>query len=522
MSYDAIIIGAGLNGLVTAGYLARGGLRVLVLERRGTVGGSAVTTELAPGFKVDACAHDAGYLSAKIIGDLELGKHGLSLIPSSGSALAPQRGGTSFRLDGNVARAAASIAAISPKDAAHWPVFTARIARLAGFLEAVYSVPAPSIDASSAGDLFSAASLGLRLRKLGKAEMVDLMRIVPMSVQEVLDDAFETDALKGIVGARGITNIFQGPRAGGTAFVLLHHQVGRAAGAFHAPVTARGGVGEIARALADSARAAGVEIRTACDVKQVSMAGGRATGVVLANGDTIAAPRVISSADPRRTFMSLCDPSQLSPEFTSAVGNIKYKGAWAKVNLALDGVPKFAGAMGDETIVIAPDLNYLERAYDDAKYGRVSEKPYLQVRIPSLADSSLAPAGKSVMSVHMQYAPRRLRSGEWDVAGRESLGDRVMATLEEYAPGISRMVVGKQVLTPLDLETEYSLPEGNVYHGELTLDQILFMRPVAGSSRYATPVPGLFLCGSGSHPGGGIAGGAGFLAAREVLKHKHA
>ncbi len=252
------------------------------------------------------------------------------------------------------------------------------------------------------------------------------------------------------------------------------------------------------------------------------MTGGRATGVMLANGDTIAAPRVISSADPRPTFMSLCDPSQLSPEFTSAVGNIKYKGAWAKVNLALDGVPKFAGATGDETIVIAPDLNYLERAYDDAKYGRVSEKPYLQVRIPSLADATLAPAGKSVVSVHMQYAPYKLRDGEWDVAGREALGNRVMATLEEYAPGISRMVVAKQVLTPLDLEREYSLPEGNVYHGELTLDQILFMRPVAGSSRYATPVLGLFLCGSGTHPGGGIAGGAGFLAAREVLKHKHA
>ncbi len=243
MSYDAIIIGAGLNGLVTAGYLARGGLKVLVLERKPTVGGSAVTTELAPGFRVDACAHDAGYLSARIAADLDLAKHGLTMLPASGAVLAPQRGGGSFRLDGDPARAAESLKAISPRDAAQWPEFAARVGRLAGFLEALYSAPAPSINASSATNVFSALSLGLRLRKLGKAQMVDLMRIVPMSVAEVLDDAFESDALKGIVGARGITNIFQGPRAGGTAFVMLHHQVGRAVGAFHAPVTARGGVG---------------------------------------------------------------------------------------------------------------------------------------------------------------------------------------------------------------------------------------------------------------------------------------
>jgi phytoene dehydrogenase-like protein len=297
--------------------------------------------------------------------------------------------------------------------------------------------------------------------------------------------------------------------------------VGRAPGAFHAPVTAKGGVGEIARALADSARAAGVEIRTGTIVERISMTADRAKGVVLKGGEEIAAKRVVSSADPRQTFLSLCDPSREEPEFVQAVGNIKYKGAWAKVNLALDGVVKFPGAAGDETIVISPSLDYLERAYDDAKYGRVSERPYLQVRVPSNADSSMAPAGKSVVSVHMQYAPHKLRDASWDMAARNALGDRVMATLEEYAPGISKMVVKRQVLTPGDLEAEYSLPEGNLYHGELTLDQILFMRPVAGSSRYATPVPGLFMCGSGTHPGGGIAGGCGVLAAREILKYKN-
>jgi phytoene dehydrogenase-like protein len=515
MSYDAIVIGAGLNGLVTAGYLARRGLKVLVLERRATVGGSAVTAEFASGFKVDSALHDAGYLSVRIASDLELAKHGLVMLPSP-AAVALQPGGKHLRLDNDVTATAASLGKSSAADAAKWPEFAGRIARLAGFLEALYSAPAPSIDASTSADLLSLLDMGRRLRKLGKTEMVELMRIVPMSVNELLDDWFESDALKGAVGARGITNIMQGPRAGGTAFVLLHHQVGRAVGAFHAPVTAKGGVGDIARALADAARAAGAEIRTGVSVERIAMAAGRASGVVLKSGEEIVARRVVSSADPRQTFLSLCDPSREEPEFVRAVRHIKYKGAWAKVNLALSTLP--AAALGGETLIVSPNLTYLEKAYDDAKYGRASERPYLQARILTVADPSLAPAGKHVMSVHVQYAPYALRDGAWDDRARSALGDTVVRTLGEYLPGFAATVMHRQVITPLDLERDYSLPEGNVYHGELTLDQILFMRPVAGWSRYSTPVKDLYVCGAGTHPGGGIAGGSGANAARRILK----
>jgi phytoene dehydrogenase-like protein len=523
MSYDAVIIGAGLNGLVTAGYLARGGLRVLVLERRATLGGSTVTTEFAPGFRVDSCRHDAGWLSPRIASDLDLARHGLELLPSGGSVLALLAAGGYLRLDSDPARAAQAIERLSPADAAKWPAFTQRIARLAGFLEALYAAPAPNIDASSPSDLLGLLDLGRRLRRLGKTEMVELMRTVPMSAAELLDDWFENDALKGVVGARAITHMCQGPRSGGTAFVLLHHQVGRNAGAFHEAVTARGGIGGIATALAAAARAAGAEIRSGAEVTRIATRDGRASGVVLASGEEIAAGRVISSADPRCTFLTLCDPSQLAPEFVRAVRHIKYKGAWAKVNLALGALPAFEGAAGDDarladTLVISPSLTYLERAYDDAKYGRVSDRPYLQARIPSLGDPSLAPAGKHVMSIHMQYAPYRLREGVWDAQARAALGDRVVATLAEFMPSLPAAVLHREVLTPLDLETGFSLPEGHAYHGELTLDQILFMRPVAGWSRHATPVPDLYLCGSGTHPGGGIAGAAGANAARRVLK----
>jgi phytoene dehydrogenase-like protein len=488
---------------------------VLVLERRATVGGSVVTSEFTPGFKADVVLHDAGYLSARIASDLELLKHGLTILPAP-AALVLQPGGKHLRLDNDITKTAASIGALSAKDAKQWPEFAGRISRIAGFLEALYSAPAPSIDASSSADLLSMLDLGRRLRKLGRTEMVELMRIVPMSVDELLGDWFESDALKGAVGARGITNIMQGPRGGGTAFVLLHHMVGRAPGAFHAPVTAKGGVGEIARALADSARAAGVEIRTGTIVERISMTADRAKGVVLKGGEEIAAKRVVSSADPRQTFLSLCDPSREEPEFVQAVGNIKYKGAWAKVHLALSALP--AAASGGETLVVSPDLTYLEKAYDDAKYGRVSARPYLQARVPTVADPSMAPAGKHVMSVHVQYAPYHLREGAWDDRTKAVLAESVVATLGEYLPGFAGTVMSRHVVSPLDLEKEYSLPEGNGYHGELTLDQILFMRPVAGWSRYSAPVKDLFLCGAGTHPGGGIVGGAGFNAARAILK----
>jgi phytoene dehydrogenase-like protein len=525
--YDTVVIGAGLNGLVTAAYLARAGQRVLVLERRHVVGGTVVSGEVFPGFRFDICRHDTGWIAPRIISDLKLKRHGLELVDVDASVFAPHPGGGRndyLLLHHDPQRSAALIRKHSPADADKWPQFADRIARLAGFLKAAYAHPAPAVDATSFGDLLSLANLGTRLRVLGKTEMVELLRTVPMSVGELLDDWFETDALKGVVGARGVSGIMQGPRSGGTAFVLLHHQVGRPAGAFRAPYAVRGGVGSLARALAEAATLFGAVVRTGVEVARVDTKAGRATGVVLDNGDEIAARRVVSSADPRRTFLELCDPARLEPDFVRAVRNLRYRGAWAKVNLALGTLPTFSALRdgGDTTlrgtISISPSLNYLERAYDDAKYGRVSEHPHLEIRIPSLADSTLTSPGRHVMSIEVQYAPYHLRDGDWDDRARAALGDRVIETLAAYAPDLPSTILHRQVLTPRDLESVFAVTEGHAYHGELTLDQILFMRPVPGWSRYRTPVRDLYLCGAGTHPGGGIAGGPGANAAREILK----
>lgn len=525
--YDAIVVGAGVNGLVTAAYLAGAGQRVLVLERRPIVGGTLTTEEVHEDFRYDVCRHDTGWLPERIIGELKLKKHGLDLIDVGASVFAPGSGdrGDYLLLDQDPQRSAALIRKHSATDADKWPAFTARIARLAGFLESAYNSPAPAVDATSFGDLMSLASLGTRLRGLGKADMVELLRTVPMSVAELLDDWFETDLLKGVIGARGVAAMMQGPRSGGTAFVLLHHQVGRPPGAFRSPSAVRGGVGNLAVALAAAAKSFGAEIRTGAEVAQILMQSGVATGVVLRNGDVIPARRVVSAADPRHTLLDLCDPTRLDPEFVRAVRNVRYRGAWAKVNLALGGLPTFFALRdnGSETalrgtIAISPSLDYLERAYDDAKYGRVSRHPHLEIRIPSLADPSLAAPGRHVMSIEVQYAPYALRDGTWDDRARDALGDRVVETLAAYAPDLPAAILHRQVLTPLDLEERYSLTEGHTYHGQLALDQILFMRPVAGWSRYRTPIEGLYLSGPGTHPGGGIAGVAGANAAREILR----
>lgn len=523
MSRDVVVIGAGLNGLVVATQLARAGQEVLVLERRAVTGGSTVTEEIAPGFRVDSCLHDAGFLSPRIIRDLELERHGLQVMPADAGVFGSLPGGDSLLLDNDPSRAADAIRRFSPADAKRWPEFAQSIHALADFLENLYADPPPRIDASTVPEHLVMLALGRRFRKLGRARMIDLLRWLPMAASELLDDWFESDALKGMIGSQAVTRIMQGPRSGGTTFVLLHHAVGRRQGALRSPMMVRGGTGAIAAALAAAARAAGVEIRTHTAVARVKTEHMRATGVVLSSGEEIIARSVVSTADPRATFLSLCDPTRLDPGFVRSVRNIRYRGAWAKVNLALGGLPRFGGPKTDSahlrgTITIAPSIDYLERAYDDAKYGRVSANPYLEARIPSLADPTLAPAGKHVMSVHMQYAPYKLRDGVWDVATRKALGELVMQTLEAHAPGIGSLVEAQQVLTPRDLEETFALPEGNAYHGELTLDQILFMRPVAGWSRYRTPVPGLYFCGSGAHPGGGIAGGAGAIAVKEILR----
>jgi phytoene dehydrogenase-like protein len=525
MTRELIIIGGGINGLVTATYLAKAGVKVLLLEARDVLGGLAAGADQIPGYRCDIGGSDAGWLLPDIAADLQLDTAGLELVSPQACVCSPQEGGRALTLWADPARTAEEINRFSPEDAHRWPEFTAQVARFAAVLEAVYAVAPPQVPDPAARDLGTLLRLGMKLRRLGKREMVEFLRVAPMSVAEWLDDWFRSDALKGALATGGITRIFQGPRGAGTAFVFLHHQVGRPAGAVRGAHYVRGGPGALAAILANVAKGYGADIRTTAPVREIVVRDGKAIGVALETGEHLAAHQVVSSTDPRRTFTRMVDAGQLDPEFLRAVRNIKCRGAVATVHLALSELPRFPGvteeAMGG-AITIAPSLDYLEHAYDDAKYGAVSRRPYLEARIPTLLDPSLAPAGKHLVTVQLQYAPYHLRPGGWDDRARSQVSDLVVETLSAYAPNVRGSVVGRHVTTPKDFEDRYGLTEGHVYHGELTLDQILFMRPVAGWARYRTPVEGLYLCGAGTHPGGGLAGAAGRNAARELLQERRA
>jgi phytoene dehydrogenase-like protein len=476
MSHDAIVIGAGVNGLVTAHLLARAGRRVLVLERRAD-GGDAL---------------DEGWVPPQVIAELDLARHGLEVRrPDPWLMLALPDGGR-LALSTDMARTALAIRRLSPADAAKWPAFCARMRVLGSVLESLYTQPAPDIETRSPVELLHLGLLGLRVRRLGRQAVIDLLRVLPMSVATLLDEWFESEPLKAALGAGGVRHLRQGPRSGGTAFNFLHHHVGNPPGAFRPPWS---NVGRVLAALP------GLEMRRGAVVEHITVAKGRVTGVVLAGGETLAAPLVVSSADPRATLLDLLEPGWVDPEFARAVRNIKCRGVAAQVTLRLDRAAPFT------TLAVAPSLEYLERAYDDAKYGRVSANPYLEAH---------AEDGRLV--VHVQYAPYALAVGSWDDVRRSALGDLVIERLAVHAPELRGAVTVHEVLTPHDLEERYGLTEGHRYHGELTLDQILFARPVAGWSRYRTPVPGLYLCGPGTHPGGAVAGGAGRLAARAILE----
>lgn len=524
--HDVIVIGGGQNGLVAAALLAKAGRRVLLLERRAVVGGTNTTEEFHPGFRVDAAFHRSGWLDPRLASELGLsaGAAGEAL-PDAG-VFCPT-GNDGFLLPPSVGGAVEAIRRRSPADAAKWEEFSGLMHRLGGVLQHLYSLTPPRPTSSRPGDVLALLGLARRIRGLGRHDMIEFLRVLPMSVSELLDDWFETDVLKGVLGAGGITGIAQGPRSAGTAFVMLHHLVGSPAGVLRGSALHRGGVGTLTAGLTEAAARFGVEIRTDAEVASVVTRDGGVAGVTLQGREEIPAAQVLSTLDPRRTMLGLVDPTQLSPEYARAVQNIRFRGVSAKVNLALGEAPHFPAAGSDASalkglISISPTLDYLERAYDDVKHGGVSSAPFLEAVIPSLSDPSLAPAGKHVMSVWMQYAPYRPRVGDWDAASRESLGDRVVDCLAEYSPNLKSAIIHRQVLTPRDLGDAYGATEGNLYHGEMGLDQILFMRPVPGWGHHGTPIHGLFLGGSGTHPGGGVVGGAGRLAARELLKAKGA
>jgi phytoene dehydrogenase-like protein len=518
---DVIIIGGGHNGLVTAFYLAKAGFKPLVLERREQIGGAAITEEFSPGFRCSTLSHSAGPLLPEIVNDMQLARHGLKLVtPEIGvTALSPD--GRALVLYTDSARAAQEIAKFSPKDAERYPVFQQSLEKIGRVIGDALKLTPPNIDDPSRGDLWAMLQTGRALRKLGKKDMYRLLRWGPMAVADLVAEFFDTELLRATIAARGIFGTAMGPWSAGSSLVLLI----RAAGNPHpagASFFAIGGTGAITQAMAAAAKEAGAEIRTSAEVREVGVKDGAATGVVLASGEEINAKAVISNADPRRTLLTLVDPTHLTPDFVMKLQNIRMPGTVAKVNLALSALPKFTSLNADGAalrgrIHIGPEIDYLERAFDESKYGNFSPHPYLEVTVPSLTDPSLAPGGKHVMSIYMQYAPFKLKNADWDNQ-RDALGEIVVKTLAEYAPNLPSLVEDGQIITPKDMETTYGLTGGHIFHGELALDQFFTMRPLLDWARYSTPIQNLYLCGSGTHPGAGLTGGSGANAAREILK----
>ncbi len=514
-AYDVIIVGGGHNGLVTAAYLARTGRRVLVLEKGPAVGGPVATEEFAPGFRGSPGASVSGRLRPKIIEDLNLAARGVQFIPPNPEVVV-LGDGRALRIWRDVTKTQKELMRVSPKDAEAYPRFVEFLRHFAAALDPILSTPPPNLTSPSLGEQLTLLRRALRLRRLGKPAMQQMLRMPPMPIRDFLSEWFETELLKVSYAIEGLAGTFEGPWSPGTAFGLVSRFLPDPSGCGSAFV--RGGMGSLAEALAQAARDAGATIRTEAEVTRIESAAGRVTGVVLAGGETIRARVVASSADPKRTFLHLVDPEELGPEFVLQVRNFQMNGVVAKVNFALDGTPNLpvVGNGVPPHLRICPSLEYMERAYDDAKYGKASAKPILDLYVPSLVDKDLAPPGKHVMSAQIQYAPYDLRRGDWAAEG-EKLADRVVSMLEDYMPGFERLILHRQVLTPMDLEARFGLTEGHIYHGEMTLDQSLVLRPVPGWSRYRTPIEGLYLCGSGAHPGGGITGGPGLNAAREIL-----
>ncbi len=518
--YDAIIIGAGHNGLTTAAYLARAGKKVLVLERRHVLGGAAVTEEIYPGFKYSVCSYVVSLLRPEVIRELELPRYDLEIIPLDSTFTPMPNGDYLFRC-GDHARTRREIARHSPTDAEAYEEYGKLMVQMAMAVKPMLGIVPPEPTSWNPRELFGLANVGKQFRGLEAKLLYDLTKLMTMSSADFLDEWFETDVLKATMSASGIIGTFMGPRSPGTAYVLLHHYMGELDGAFRSWGFARGGMGTISRVIADAARHHGAEIRTQTPVDQVLIKNGRACGVS-SNGEEYQAKVIVSGVDPKRTFLKMVDAQCLDGEFLRQVKNFKIRGSSAKVNLSLDALPDFTAWPGKGphlagAISISPSLDYIERAYDDAKYGDFSRRPYMDIILPSMLDPAMAPPGKHVMSIFVQYAPYHLTNGAWPEK-REAFGDAVIDTLSEYAPNLKSIILHRQIVTPWDLEQEFGLTEGNIFQGELTLDQLFFLRPVPGWAKYRTPVRNLYLCGSCTHPGGGVMAASGRLAALEILK----
>ena len=521
--FDAIVIGAGVNGLTAAILLAKLGKRVLVVERADAPGGMHRTREFAPGFRTAPLAPDAGWLAPAVL-------RATGIRPPEWTApdlpLALVGPAEALAIPRDPSPAAETLRKHSARDAGRWPDFAGLVHKLSGFLGGLYRFPPPDIGASRPAEVLPLLAVARELRSMGRRDMIELLRTVPMAVEELLEDWFESPVLRAAIGACGVSGIGQGPRSGGTAFVLLHRQVGAPRGCF-----GPGGGGywkegpdALVNALLARTRELGIEVRLSAEVEQITVQEDRVTGVVLGNGDSLAAPLVLSSADPSRTMLSMLDPRWLDPELLLALRNIKYRGCTSRVTFALEQKPRFAGLDPrtplDGVITLTGSLEALERAADAAKYGTVSEPPFIMFRLLSDRWPGLAPAGRHVLSAEVQWTPWRLREGGWDRERRQALEREVVRAIEAVSPGFGDRILAAETLAPPDLEERYGLTEGAASHGELMLDQILFMRPLPALARYAGPLGGLVLGGSGQHPGPGIAGMPGYLAVRAATRRQ--
>jgi phytoene dehydrogenase-like protein len=520
--FDVVIVGAGHNGLVTAAYLARAGRRVLVLERRELVGGCSVTEEIWPGYRVSTAAYLSSLLQDRIVRELELERFGYLVDPKDPAFFSVFPDGRHFFMWQDDRKTLDEIAKFSKRDAETYPRFEQYLEKLAKVVESLLLISPPEFPPHNVVDLVDYLKLAARMRKLSRSEIVGLVKIFTQSAADFLDEWFESPEIKVTLATDGVIGANGGPRSPGTAYILLHHCMGGVGGKRGLWGFVRGGMGAISESIAQSARSKGAEIRVKAAVQRITVSGGRVRGVVLETGEEIEAPIVASNLDPHLTFLKLLGEGDLDPDFRESIRRFRIEGTSLKMNLALSGVPDFkalpgAGPQHRATMHICPSIEYIERAWDDAKYGRPSERPLLEMTMPTMYDPSLAPPGHHIMGIFIQYAPYTLNGLKWDDI-REPYGDHVLDLIQEYAPNIRSIVVNRQVLSPLDLERRFGITGGNIFHGEMSLDQMFVMRPVAGWARYRMPVGGLYLCGSGAHPGGGVMGAPGYNAAREILK----
>jgi phytoene dehydrogenase-like protein len=531
--YDAVVIGGGHNGMISAAYLARAGMKTLVLEKRHVLGGAAVTEELYPGFRFSVFSYVVSLLRPEIIRELQLPRHGLDILPLDGTFTPLHEGGGPAAGGGDYlwrvndhGRTVRELRRWSKTDAEAYEEYGQLMVEMARFIKPILAITPPDLTSLDPRPLMPLAGLARTFQLLPERQQAVFVQLMTMSAADFLDQWFETDPLKATMSASGIIGTYQGVRSPGTAYVLLHHYMGEIDGAFRAWGIPKGGTGGVSNAIASAARSLGVEIRTEAPVARIVVRNGRATGVALESGEEIEATDVLSSVDSSRTFLGLLEPGTLQPEFEDEVRRFKFRGSSGKVNLAIDRLPDFTSLPGvgehlRGAISFSPSLDDMERAYDDAKYGHFSRKPYIDMIIPTLVDPSMAPPGKHVISCFVQYAPYKLAPelGTWDDQ-REAFGDAVIDRIAEFAPNIRDIILFRNVQTPLDIERTTGLTEGNIFQGELSLEQLFFNRPVPGYARFRTPIRDLWLCGSATHPGGGIMGANGRIAAMEVLRSR--